>query len=70
MAGSIEDAYVSKETPMVFYVNIHTALEQMRTKAETDIECRGPRVLLDILFGIVTSGLTKRSYSKGNGGWS
>lgn len=45
MNGSTEDAYISKETPMVFYVNIHTALEQMRCKAEENInELRGPRV--------------------------
>ena len=44
MTGNTEDAYVSKETPMIFYVNIHTALEQMRTKAEKNNEFRGPRV--------------------------
>ena len=44
MTGNIEDAYVSVETPMLFYVNIHTALEQMRCKAEKNNEYRGPRV--------------------------
>jgi polyribonucleotide 5'-hydroxyl-kinase len=44
MTGNTEDAYVSIETPMIFYVNIHTALEQMRCKAEKNNEFRGPRV--------------------------
>jgi polyribonucleotide 5'-hydroxyl-kinase len=46
MTGNSEDAYVSKETPMVFYLNIHAALEQMRTKAVENSECRGPRVMV------------------------
>ena len=36
-------AYIAKETPMVIYLNLHGALEQMRQKAELDIS-RGPRV--------------------------
>ncbi|XP_041366573.1 polyribonucleotide 5'-hydroxyl-kinase Clp1-like [Gigantopelta aegis] len=45
MKGKTEVAYVSKETPMVMYVNSHAALEQMRQKAEDDCS-RGPRVLV------------------------
>lgn len=36
-------AYVSKDTPMLLYLNTHAALEQMRKQAERDNE-RGPRV--------------------------
>jgi polyribonucleotide 5'-hydroxyl-kinase len=46
MTGNTEDAYISVETPMLFYVNIHTALEQMRCKAEKNNEFRGPRVMI------------------------
>jgi polyribonucleotide 5'-hydroxyl-kinase len=45
MTGSIEDAYVAKETPMIFYLNIHTALEQLRAAAESSCT-PGPRVLV------------------------
>ena len=45
MTGSTEDAYVAKETPMIFYLNIHTGLEQMRTNAEHN-KCVGPRVTI------------------------
>lgn len=45
MSGNLEDAYVAKETPMIFYLNIHTALEQMRTKAE-ETKTAGPRVMI------------------------
>lgn len=38
-------AYVSKDTPMLLYLNTHCALEQMRKQAEEDNE-RGPRVRL------------------------
>ena len=37
-------AYVSKETPMVMYINLHMALEQMRQKAEHSESDIGPRV--------------------------
>jgi len=43
MTGNLEDAYVAKETPMMFYLNIHTALQQLRTNAEST-GCGGPRV--------------------------
>lgn len=36
-------AYVSKDTPMLLYLNTHAALEQMRKQAERDNES-GPRV--------------------------
>ena len=45
MTGNLEDAYVAKETPMINYLNIHTALQQMRTNAEKD-KTPGPRVLV------------------------
>lgn len=45
MSGNLEDAYVAKETPMIFYLNIHTALEQLRTKAE-ETRTGGPRVMI------------------------
>ncbi|KAG8004014.1 Polyribonucleotide 5'-hydroxyl-kinase Clp1 [Nibea albiflora] len=41
--GKPEVAYVSKDTPMLLYLNTHAALEQMRKQAERDNE-RGPRV--------------------------
>lgn len=40
---SMQVAYVSKDTPMLLYLNTHAALEQMRRQAERDNE-RGPRV--------------------------
>lgn len=43
MTGNLEDAYVAKETPMIFYLNIHTALQQLRTSAEVNSGA-GPRV--------------------------
>ncbi|XP_077979250.1 polyribonucleotide 5'-hydroxyl-kinase Clp1-like isoform X2 [Glandiceps talaboti] len=45
MSGKTEVAYVSKDTPMVTYLNTHAALEQMRQQAERD-ESRGPRVMV------------------------
>lgn len=45
LVGKPEVAYVAKETPMVFYANIHAALEQMRQKAEKD-NTKGPVVLV------------------------
>ncbi len=46
MTGSNEqDAYVAKETPMIFYLNIHTALEQMRAAADLN-KTSGPRVMV------------------------
>ncbi|GFY21639.1 protein CLP1 homolog [Trichonephila clavipes] len=45
LLGKPEVAYVAKETPMVFYVNLHAALEQMRMKAERE-DTKGPMVLI------------------------
>ncbi|NWJ00280.1 CLP1 kinase, partial [Crypturellus undulatus] len=45
LSGRTEVAYVSKDTPMLLYLNTHTALEQMRRQAERDDE-RGPRVMV------------------------
>lgn len=49
--SSPQVAYVSKDTPMLLYLNTHAALEQMRKQAERDNE-RGPRVGLnkEVLF--------------------
>ena len=43
LTGRTEVAYISKETPMIIYLNVHVAIEQMREKAERDLT-RGPRV--------------------------
>ena len=43
LIGKTEVAYVSKETPMVVYLNTHVALEQMRETSEKEVT-RGPRV--------------------------
>lgn len=43
MTGNLEDAYVAKETPMLYYLNIHMALDQMRQNAESSGQI-GPRV--------------------------
>uniref|UniRef100_A0A5F8H9W0 Uncharacterized protein n=1 Tax=Monodelphis domestica TaxID=13616 RepID=A0A5F8H9W0_MONDO len=45
LSGRTEVAYVSKDTPMLLYLNTHTALEQMRRQAEREEE-RGPRVMV------------------------
>lgn len=45
LVGKPEVAYVAKETPMVFYGNLHGALEQMRSKAEKN-DTSGPMVLI------------------------
>ena len=42
---NLEDAYIAKETPMICYLNIHTALEQMRKAAETG-GSGGPRIMV------------------------
>ncbi|XP_022246183.1 polyribonucleotide 5'-hydroxyl-kinase Clp1-like isoform X3 [Limulus polyphemus] len=41
LRGKCEVAYVAKETPMIFYANIHAALEQQRRKAEEE-DTKGP----------------------------
>jgi polyribonucleotide 5'-hydroxyl-kinase len=45
MTGNLEDAYEAKETPMIHYLNIHTALQQMRANAEQK-KLPGPRVMV------------------------
>ncbi|XP_072038942.1 polyribonucleotide 5'-hydroxyl-kinase Clp1-like [Amphiura filiformis] len=45
LKGKTEVAYVSKETPMITYLNTHAALEQMRQQAESE-GTRGPRVMV------------------------
>uniref|UniRef100_A0A0B6ZVK8 Protein CLP1 homolog n=1 Tax=Arion vulgaris TaxID=1028688 RepID=A0A0B6ZVK8_9EUPU len=45
LKGKTEVAYISKETPMVMYVNTHAAMEQMRERAEAE-NTRGPRMLV------------------------
>jgi len=49
VTGKTEVAYTAKETPMVMYMNIHTALEQLRQKAEGDMS-RGPRVIVTFIY--------------------
>ncbi|ELU18019.1 hypothetical protein CAPTEDRAFT_222774 [Capitella teleta] len=46
LVGKTEVAYIAKDTPMTMYLNCHTALEQMRKKAEDDFSIRGPRVMI------------------------
>ena len=41
MRGKTNRPYTSKETPMVMYLNVHAALEQMRKTADTS-DSRGP----------------------------
>ncbi|XP_076326708.1 polyribonucleotide 5'-hydroxyl-kinase Clp1-like isoform X2 [Tachypleus tridentatus] len=45
LTGRPEIVYVAKETPMVFYINVHAALEQMRQEAEFR-DSKGPTVML------------------------
>lgn len=45
LIGRTEVAYISKETPMVIYINTHAAIEQMREKAEKEVT-RGPRIMI------------------------
>lgn len=47
-------AYVSKDTPMLLYLNTHAALEQMRRQAERDNE-RGPRVCHFSVFCVIVT---------------
>ncbi|XP_014774939.1 polyribonucleotide 5'-hydroxyl-kinase Clp1 [Octopus bimaculoides] len=45
LIGKTEMAYVSKETPMVMYLNVHGALEQMKRKASEELT-PGPRIMI------------------------
>ena len=45
MTGNLEVGYISGETPMVVYLNVHMALEQMRQKIEKESKkLVGPKV--------------------------
>ena len=45
ITGECEVAYVSSETPMIVYLNVHTAIEQIRQKVEKEGKNTiGPRV--------------------------
>eukprot|EP00112_Aurelia_sp_Birch-Aquarium-sp1_P009417 Seg207.9 transcript_id=Seg207.9/GoldUCD/mRNA.D3Y31 product="Polyribonucleotide 5'-hydroxyl-kinase Clp1" protein_id=Seg207.9/GoldUCD/D3Y31 len=47
LGGQLEAAYVSSETPMVIYLNLHVAMEQLREKAEkNNPQTIGPRVMI------------------------
>lgn len=57
--SSPQVAYVSKDTPMLLYLNTHAALEQMRKQAERDNES-GPRVgLTEELYSNLSNKVTK-----------
>ena len=45
--GELEVGYISAETPMIIYLNVHMALEQMRQKVEKQQSAIkiGPKVL-------------------------
>ncbi|GIY82399.1 protein CLP1 homolog [Caerostris darwini] len=45
LLGKPEVSYIAKETPMVFYANLHGVLEHMREKAEKE-DTKGPIVLI------------------------
>ena len=44
ISGVVDGAYVSRETPMLMYLNLHAALDQMREKAKKNPGLTGPRV--------------------------
>jgi len=47
IVGNIEVGYISGETPMVIYLNVHMAIEQMRQKLEKQTDKPlGPKVLI------------------------
>ena len=47
VTGEVEVGYVSSETPMVIYLNVHMAIEQMRQKVEKEGKNTiGPKVAL------------------------
>eukprot|EP00795_Rhopilema_esculentum_P014045 gene14045-5024_t len=47
LQGKLEAAYVASETPMVIYLNLHVAMEQLRQKAEKSIPPTiGPKVMV------------------------
>ncbi|CAA84329.1 Protein clpf-1 [Caenorhabditis elegans] len=51
LVGTTESAYVAESTPMVIYLNIHAAMEEVRKKREEQAagnsnKAKGPRLLL------------------------
>lgn len=45
LTGGTEVAYISKETPMAVYLNVHVALDQLRQQSEKE-SSRGPRLMI------------------------
>lgn len=55
LVGTTESAYVAESTPMVIYLNIHAAMEEVRKKREEQAagnsnKAKGPRLLLGELI--------------------
>lgn len=47
VTGELEVSYISGETPMVIYLNVHMAIEQMRQKVEKQNDSSiGPKVMI------------------------
>ncbi|XP_028391142.1 protein CLP1 homolog isoform X2 [Dendronephthya gigantea] len=46
ISGAVDGAYVSRETPMLMYLNLHAALDQMREKAKKNPGLTGPRIMI------------------------
>lgn len=59
--GNLEVDYISAETPMVIYLNVHMALEQMRQKVEKGEGSKsfGPKVMICGPVNVGKSTLTK-----------
>ena len=46
LEGQLESAYISSETPMVIYLNLHVAMEQLREEAgKNNPPSVGPKVV-------------------------
>jgi polyribonucleotide 5'-hydroxyl-kinase len=48
ISGVVDGAYISRETPMLMYLNLHAALDQMREKAKKNPGLTGPRVCISL----------------------
>ncbi|CAB3990730.1 polyribonucleotide 5 -hydroxyl-kinase Clp1 [Paramuricea clavata] len=46
LPGVVDGAYISRETPMLMYLNLHAALDQMREKAKKNPGLTGPRIMI------------------------
>uniref|UniRef100_UPI00358F4597 polyribonucleotide 5'-hydroxyl-kinase Clp1-like n=1 Tax=Myxine glutinosa TaxID=7769 RepID=UPI00358F4597 len=46
LTGRADVSYTARETPMLFYLNVHAALEQMRRTVNRGDEDRGPRAMV------------------------